>query len=464
MKRAAGIVITLIVIAAAIGGGWYYFSSQPDRWERLLAELDIEEKAPAYGLEASGTLEAQIVSVTSEIGGRVAEINAEEGDEVAAGQVVARLSTSLIDAEINKAEAALDMARAGVDLSRASAPPEAVAQAEALIRQAEVATEATWQVWEDAKAIREAPQQIDIEIAVARTQATLAQKQVQIAQLLAQAAGMEQALWERTTASLTDGFEIEVPGPGGPVKVRVPAGPENVSAAHVQWNVASQRTWQAYAALNQAQTARNATLRTLSDLQTQLEQPIALDAQVNAAEAAYHEAVAAIGIARAALDDLKAGARSEDVAVAQAAVDQAKAGVKALKVQRDKMILEAPLDGLILERNVGRGETLAPGASVMKIANLDEITLTLYVAEDQIGKVKLGQLVKVTVDSFPHTVFEGEVSHIATEAEFTPKNIQTKDERVNMVFAVKVQIPNPAHELKPGMPADAVILTEEAGQ
>jgi len=242
MKRAAGIVITLIVIAAAIGGGWYYFSSQPDRWERLLAELDIEEKAPAYGLEASGTLEAQIVSVTSEIGGRVAEINAEEGDEVAAGQVVARLSTSLIDAEINKAEAALDMARAGVDLSRASAPPEAVAQAEALIRQAEVATEATWQVWEDAKAIREAPQQIDIEIAVARTQATLAQKQVQIAQLLAQAAGMEQALWERTTASLTDGFEIEVPGPGGPVKVRVPAGPENVSAAHVQWNVASQRS------------------------------------------------------------------------------------------------------------------------------------------------------------------------------------------------------------------------------
>jgi len=205
-------------------------------------------------------------------------------------------------------------------------------------------------------------------------------------------------------------------------------------------------------------------LRTLSDLQTQLEQPIALDAQVNAAEAAYHEAVAAIGIARAALDDLKAGARSEDVAVAQAAVDQAKAGVKALKVQRDKMILEAPLDGLILERNVGRGETLAPGASVMKIANLDEITLTLYVAEDQIGKVKLGQQVKVTVDSFPHKIFEGEVSHIATEAEFTPKNIQTKDERVNMVFAVKVQIPNPAHELKPGMPADAVILTEEAGQ
>ena len=93
----------------------------------------------------------------------------------------------------------------------------------------------------------------------------------------------------------------------------------------------------------------------------------------------------------------------------------------------------------------------------MTIANLDEVTLTIYIPEDEIGKVKVGQTVEVSVDSFPGKVFEGRVNYIASEAEFTPKNVQTKKERVNMVFAVKVKIPNPGHELKPGMPADATI-------
>jgi multidrug resistance efflux pump len=99
----------------------------------------------------------------------------------------------------------------------------------------------------------------------------------------------------------------------------------------------------------------------------------------------------------------------------------------------------------------------AAGATLMTIANLDEVTLTIYIPEDEIGKVKVGQTVEVSVDSFPNKVFEGRVSYIASEAEFTPKNVQTKKERVNMVFAVKVKVPNPEHELKPGMPADAVI-------
>lgn len=461
MKRVIGIVATIVIIGAAIGGGWYYFSSQPERWDQLLSELAIEDKAPGYGLPASGSLEAETVSVASEVGGRITEITADEGDEVTAGQVLVKLSTSLIDAEIRKAEAALGVALAGVDLARASSPPEAIKQAEALISQAELAAEATRLAWEDARAIRDAPRELDVEIAMVRTQTALAEKQVEIARLQAQAADLELALYERTARSLASGFEVEVPGPGGPVKVHVPAGPENVSSARVQWNIASQRTWLIYASMNEAQVARNTALQTLYDLQAQLEQPIALDSQVNAAEAAYHETVAAVGIARAALADLKAGARPEDIALAQAAVSQARAGVEGLKVQRNKMQLTAPLDGLVLQRHVESGETLAPGSSVMKIANLDDIKLTLYVAEDQIGRVKLGQRVEVRVDSFPEKVFEGVISHIATEAEFTPKNIQTKEERVNMVFAVDVRVPNPGHLLKPGMPADAIILTEE---
>ena len=93
--------------------------------------------------------------------------------------------------------------------------------------------------------------------------------------------------------------------------------------------------------------------------------------------------------------------------------------------------------------------------------NLDQVTLVLYIPENQIGRVQVGQLVTVQVDSFPDRVFIGRVSTIATEAEFTPRNVQTQEERVNMVFAVKVVIPNPDHALKPGMPADATILVEE---
>jgi multidrug resistance efflux pump len=83
------------------------------------------------------------------------------------------------------------------------------------------------------------------------------------------------------------------------------------------------------------------------------------------------------------------------------------------------------------------------------------------VPENQIGQVQIGQPVSVTVDAYPERVFPGAVSFIAGQAEFTPKNVQTREERVNMVFAVKVQLPNSDHALKPGMPADAVILTEE---
>ena len=98
-----------------------------------------------------------------------------------------------------------------------------------------------------------------------------------------------------------------------------------------------------------------------------------------------------------------------------------------------------------------------PGSILMTVANLNEVTLTIYVPEDELGRVYLGQEVDVQVDSFPGELFRGTVAHIAQQAEFTPKNIQTEKERVNMVFAVKVRLPNSDHRLKPGMPADAFV-------
>jgi len=94
----------------------------------------------------------------------------------------------------------------------------------------------------------------------------------------------------------------------------------------------------------------------------------------------------------------------------------------------------------------------------MTIANLDEVKLTVYIPENRYGRIQLDQEVDVAVDSFPGQVYEGEVVYISSEAEFTPRNVQTEEERVNTVFAVKILIPNPDHDLKPGMPADATIV------
>jgi len=108
-----------------------------------------------------------------------------------------------------------------------------------------------------------------------------------------------------------------------------------------------------------------------------------------------------------------------------------------------------------------KGELATPGIPLITLADLDQVILTVYVPESRLGQVRVGQRVEVRVDSFPDRVFIGRVVTIATEAEFIPRNIQTREERVNMVFAVKVVIPNPDHALKPGMPADAVILARE---
>jgi multidrug resistance efflux pump len=168
-------------------------------------------------------------------------------------------------------------------------------------------------------------------------------------------------------------------------------------------------------------------------------------------------AAAGVGVAKATLEELEAGPTAEEVAVAKAQVAQATAASAALDAQLEKMTLRSPIDGLVTSRSAHVGEAALTGATLLTIANLDQVKLTIYVPEDELNRVYLGQEVEVQVDSFPGRVFTGTVSYISSQAEFTPKNVQTEKERVNMVFAVRVSLHNPGHLLKPGMPADAVI-------
>ena len=115
------------------------------------------------------------------------------------------------------------------------------------------------------------------------------------------------------------------------------------------------------------------------------------------------------------------------------------------------------MDAVVLRKNLEPGATVAPGAAVLTLVDPATIWLRGYVSEVDLGRIKLGQPARISVDAFPGQAFEARVTEIASEAEFTPRNVQTAKERVNLVFRVKLTVSQPDERLKPGMPADAVI-------
>lgn len=154
---------------------------------------------------------------------------------------------------------------------------------------------------------------------------------------------------------------------------------------------------------------------------------------------------------------LSRGYRSEQVAQAAAASDAANQALAAAETQLTYATLRAPVGGVVLTKNVEPGEHVGAGTPVVTIARLSEVWLRTYLDERDLGKIKVGQRVRVTTDSFPGRDFVGRVAFISSKSEFTPKTVQTDKERVKLVYRVKIDIANPKFELKPGMPADAWI-------
>jgi len=145
-----------------------------------------------------------------------------------------------------------------------------------------------------------------------------------------------------------------------------------------------------------------------------------------------------------------------DVALAQ--IRQSTAALRTSEVRLRDSVLYAPASGMVLRKNVEAGETVAAGTPVFTIGDLEKPWIKVYVKEDKLGLVKLGQKALVSTDTYQGKVYEGIVTYISSEAEFTPKNVQTREERVKLVFGVKVGVKNVNDELKPSMPADVKIL------
>lgn len=386
---------------------------------------------------ASGFIEGEEISIAAEVGGRIEAINIEEGDRVTAGQELVRLDRTTLNAQIAQAQATLDTAKA--QLAQIKNGP----------RESEVAA---------ARAALEAAQQNYAKLRAGGTASDIA-----AAQAALDAANKN---YEKVRLGPT-------PDQIAPLKAQV----DTAKAALDQAQAAYDRAGGASnpliglspqaLALQQATNAYNAARGALNDAlahpttaelaaaKAQVDQAQAALARLTPDAAQLAAAKAQVDQAQAALDRLTP--TQDTITIAENQVKQAEAALNVLQVQAGKMTLKSPVNGIVTRRAVSVGEIAAPNATLLSVANLDSVKLTIYVPETEIGKVKPGDEFNVKVDSFPDKVYKGKVIFINTQAEFTPRNVQTKAERVNTVFAVKLQIANPNLELKPGMPADALL-------
>jgi len=180
--------------------------------------------------------------------------------------------------------------------------------------------------------------------------------------------------------------------------------------------------------------------------------------QFDAAKSAYDSRVAQQKSTQEVLSMVKEGPRKEEISAAEQRLQQARAALLTIEERLKDAVIYAPASGVVIRKNIELGETVGPGTPVFTLGDLKDPWIKVYVKEDRLGLVKLGQKAKITVDSYPGKVYEGTVTFISSEAEFTPKNVQTKEERVKLVFGVKVRVKNVNDELKPSMPADVKIL------
>lgn len=450
------IIGILLLVVVAAGGGWW--------WQSQAAKASGDTQ-----LEATGVIEARRVSLAPEIGGQVVEVLVEEGQRVTAGQPVVRLDDSQLVAQRAQAEAAVRLAQARMDELKAGARPQEIEAAQAA---ADAAESQLRRVKRGARPEEIAVAEAAVEVAqagvqtaegvvagaranLARIQAGPTQEEVAIAQRQVEQA--KNTLWgAQTQRDSICGQAGTLGQPSGCDNARaaVQVAEEQVRIAELQLQQLQRGARQEDIAAAQAQLQQ--ALGQLATAQAQLRQAEAVVAQakmgpapedITAVEATLRQAQANLGL-------IEAGARAETIAAAQAQVDAAQAQLDVLDVQLEKFTITSPWDGVVLTRGVEPGETAMPGATLLGIGRLDLLELTVYLPEDQFGLVTPGQEATVRVDAYPDRVFAGTVLRVADEAEFTPTNVQTKDDRVRLVYAVVISLDNPDLALKPGMIAD----------
>jgi HlyD family secretion protein len=358
-------------------------------------------------LRASGTIEATDVDVSFQLAGRITEVLVTEGQSVQEGDILARLSAEELEDRVHQLEAALD---AVASQSRQQETTIAL-RSSVLENQIALARSQAEAVRSAARRVREGPRPQEVRVA----EAELAQAEATL--------GQRRADFERIAALFKEGI---IPG-------------QQFDAAET--------------ALRTAETNRQAAAERLALAKegSRREDIIEADARAEAADAA-------VGVAVSGLKEVEI--QREALAAARARERELQAQLEAAKIQMGRAEIRAPLSGVVLTKNVESGEVVNPGTPVVTIADINDLWMNIYIPENRTGQIRLGQTVRIRTDSFPDTWFEGKVSFISSESEFTPKTILTEEERVRLVYRVKVSIEQTRQRLKPGMPADAEVVLD----
>ncbi|MBI1792778.1 MAG: efflux RND transporter periplasmic adaptor subunit [Chloroflexi bacterium] len=393
-------------------------------------------------LVASGTIEAVTVNVAPEISGKVTEVLTDEGQTVKTGDPLLRLDSSLLAAQravaaaqVDSAKAALASAQSGYDLALQNA-----------LNAEQASTAKTWRF----SAPDEFNQPAWYFEASAQIQA--AQAEVEAAQkgLTDVQANLEKVITDLNNANFVSAEKrLRDARAAFLVAKDVKTAADNAVEGGGLQKAADESYNTALDELRAAQNDYNALLNSKSaaDVENARGQVIVAQQRIDAANTR--------------LLALQTGAQSPAVVTASKALDQARtalaqsdSNLALLDAQLSKLAISSPADGTILTRNVEPGEFVQPGAVVLTLANLNQLTITVYVPENLYGQISLGQKARVTVDSFLALSFDATVVHISDQGEFTPRNVQTVQGRSGVMYAIKLQVDDPQGKLKPGMPAD----------
>lgn len=470
--------MSLAKLRPAIGGAIVLAAFGYAVWRTRLPTVDDGV------VRGSGVIEATEIMIAPRISGKLAEVAVNEGDSVAAGSLVARLDTAELDAQVAQLEAALKTAEARLEAALNGARPEqveaaraALAQANAAVAGAAAATNTARKGFQRTTELRAAHDAARMRFRAAEAQLADAEQALALVRSGARSRQLDQAraavrqadvALRKAEADLRrmDGLARD----GAVSEQQHDAATSSRDAAAAQLDQARAAladleagarpeelrraelgVAQAKANLEAARLAERAAAEALSD---RLGAQTALDAANTTLETARAQARAA----RAQLDLLLAGTRPEEVRAASEQVRQARETLRLARVQRSHCFLYAPRAGVVKTRVAEPGEAVSLGATVAVLLDTSRMWLRVFIPEADYGRVRIGDRAEVTVDSFPGDKFEGKVVDIASEAEFTPKNVQTPEERVKLVFGVKIDLKDTSSRLKPGMPADAVIV------
>jgi multidrug resistance efflux pump len=446
-------------------------------------------------LTASGTIESVVVNVSPEMAGKVKEVLAAEGQAVKTGDALLSLDDSLLASQRAVAATQLSSAQAGaqvaqdalmtmnsqyqITLSEALAQdqktrlqdwytkdpnqfdqPEWYFTRDEQLAAAQAKVDATQKALEDAQAnLTEVTQSLEVadfiaaenRVLDARLEYTIA-KDVNDRAQNSVTSDVPTGRYNVTHCGTNDGYFVS--------NARLTNQLYGCTGDEYLSDSSQQLYDQAQTELDDAQEAYNDLLSTNA-----ADQLLQARADVSVAQERYYSALDYLRNLQRGNQSLPVTAAEESLKQAQAtadqalkAVDQAQANLKLLDTQISKLVVYAPMDGVILVRNVEPGEFVQPGSTALSMADLKELTITVYVPEDRYGQIRLGQQAEVTVDSFPGTTFSGEVTYISDQAEFTPRNVQTVEGRSSTVYAVKLKVTDSDGKLKIGMPADVVFV------